>query len=189
MSSEDRTDMAAEETGTQVAVPGAHEPDAVFPPFDQTNFVSLVVWLAVTFGLLYVLMAKVALPRVQDILKTRMGKINADIAEANRLRGEATAASVAYDRTLAAAKSRSQALAQETNQKLAAEADARRHTLESELSAKLAEAEAEIGRRKDAAMANVGEIAREATVAIVERLTGKPADTAAVVAAVAATQV
>jgi F-type H+-transporting ATPase subunit b len=180
--------MAAEHTGTEVAVPGAAQGDTVFPPFDQANFVSLVVWLAITFGLLYLLMAKVALPRVQDILKTRMAKINADIAEANRLRGAANAASKAYDQTLAAAKGRSQALAQETQQKLAAEADARRHALESDLNAKLAAAEAEIGRRKAAAMANVGDIARDATAAIVERLTGKPADPAAVTAAVAATQ-
>ncbi len=180
--------MAAEETGTQIGLPGGGPAEAVFPPFDTANFVSLLVWLVLTFGLLYLLMAKVALPRVRDILKTRMGKINGDIAEANRLRTEANAASAAYDRTLAAAKSRSQALAQETHQKLAAEADARRHALESELNAKLAEAEAEIGRRKAAAMTHVGEIARDATAAIVERLTGKPADLAAVSAAVTATQ-
>ena len=88
-------------------------------------------------------------------------------------------------RTLADARANAQNLAQETHAKLAAEAEIKRHALESELSAKLAIAEKQIEETKTKAMANVGQIAQEATVAILEHITGKPADPAAVADAIA----
>ncbi len=51
---------------------------AAFPPFDTTNLASTIFWLAVSFGLLYYLMSKIALPRVAEILETREGKIDGD---------------------------------------------------------------------------------------------------------------
>jgi F-type H+-transporting ATPase subunit b len=76
-------------------------------------------------------------------------------------------------------------MAQAARDQLAAESEAKRKTLEDELAAKLAEAERQIGATRAQAMTNVSEIAREAAAAIVERLGGRPADPAAVAAAVA----
>ncbi|MFY9971685.1 MAG: F0F1 ATP synthase subunit B', partial [Roseiarcus sp.] len=56
---------------------------------------------------------------------------------------------------------------------------------EDQLAARLAEAERQIAGTRAEAMTNVSQIAREAAAAIVERLGGRPADPAAVAAAVA----
>ena len=157
----------------------------VFPPFDTTTFSSTLIWLAITFGLLYYLMSKVALPRVENILHTRADKITADLKEAHEAREKSEKAAAEHDKTIAAAKAKAQALAQQTQAAINAENDAKRQSLETELNARLADAEKQIVETKTKAMANVESIAADAAGAIVERITGRPADAKAVAAAIA----
>lgn len=164
-------------TNSHTEVPSGHK--GAFPPFDSTTFASQLVWLAITFVVLYVLMAKVALPRVGGIIESRQKKIDGDIAEAGALKAQSDAALAAYEKALADARASAQAIANETREKQAAEAEARRKQLEDALNIKLAEAEKTIAATKQAAMSNVRGIAADATKAIVERLIGKaPADAA-----------
>lgn len=158
-----------------------------FPPFDATTFPSQILWFAIAFGALYILMARIGLPRVAGVLDMRRKRIAQDLDEAAAMQKEAREAGAAYDKTLADAKAQAHELAAETRAKLKAETDGKRHTLEAELNTKLASAEAQINDMKAKAMANVGAIARDATAAIIEHLTGRPADPDAVNAAVAAT--
>ena len=100
--------MATPTTGTQA--PGGHGPGP-FPPFMKETFASQLLWLAVFFVLLYVLMAKVALPRVGSILQARRDRIAADLAEAQAHKEESEAAMAAYEKALADARNRAQAIA------------------------------------------------------------------------------
>jgi F-type H+-transporting ATPase subunit b len=164
----------------------ASETESNFPPFDPVNFTSILFWLALSFGVLYLLMSKIALPRVDSILQARAHKISADIADANKLRTQAEAASAAHDKLINDAKSEALAHAQETHAKLLADTESRRGALEAELNAKLAASEAQIAEMKARAMSNVETIAAEAAAAIVQRITGEPADQAAIATAITA---
>jgi F-type H+-transporting ATPase subunit b len=175
--------MATEQTTATQAQPAPAK--ETFPPFDSTHFGSLLIWLALTFGLLYWLMSRVALPRVAGILEARHNKINADVLAAHAKRKEADQASADYQKTLADARTNAQTLAQETHARLAAEADAKRHALEADLNARLAAAEKQIEATKAKAMSNVDQIAQDTAAAILEHITGKPADPAAVADAIA----
>jgi len=104
--------------------------------------------------------------------------------EAEILR-QAEAAGVDLEKTLAEAKAKAQGLGQEAHQKLAGETEAKRKTLEGELNAKLAAAEAQIADTKAKAMSNVETVAKDTAAAIVEHLTGKPADPQKIAAALA----
>ncbi|MBV8824722.1 MAG: F0F1 ATP synthase subunit B' [Hyphomicrobiales bacterium] len=157
---------------------------AGFPPFQRETFASQLVWLVITFVLLYAVVAKFALPRVGGIFAARRERVEADLARARGLRDEADAALAAYEKALADAHSRGQAIASETHTKLTAEGEARRKALEAELNGKLAEAEKAIAGTKQSAMANVRSIAAEAAAAIVERLIGAAPAEPAVAAAV-----
>jgi F-type H+-transporting ATPase subunit b len=156
-----------------------------FPPFAPENFASQLVWLALTFVALYLLMSRVALPRVGSIFEARRERIDGDLAEARRLRDESDTVIAAYEKTLADARVRAQTVANESRQKHAAEAELRRKELDSTLNARLADAEKMIAGQRAAAMANVRDIAVEATAAIVERLIGKAPGSAEVASAVA----
>jgi F-type H+-transporting ATPase subunit b len=143
-----------------------------FPPFQKDTFASQLLWFAVCFVLLYLLMWKVALPRVGGILAARRHRIEDDLTKAQRLKEDSDAELAAYEKALADARTRAQAIANETRDKLNAEAEKARKILEGELNAKLAEAEKTIAATKQAALANVRGIAIEAAAAIVERLIG-----------------
>ncbi|HMK71327.1 MAG TPA: F0F1 ATP synthase subunit B [Xanthobacteraceae bacterium] len=143
-----------------------------FPPFQAQHFPSQLVWLALTFVLLYVLMSRVALPRIGGIFAERHRHISEDLAAAQRAKEQSEAANAAYQKSLAGARARAQAIANETRQRQAAEAEATNKRLEAELHEKLAAAERSIAATRTAAMANVGSIAAETAAAIVERLIG-----------------
>jgi F-type H+-transporting ATPase subunit b len=171
-------------TGTSVEHPaGGHGP---FPPFDKQTFPSQLLWLTLTFVALYLLMSRIALPRIDSILERRRARIAGDLAEALRLKGESDAAIAAYEKGLADARGRAQALVNDSRQRQAAEAEAARKALDATLNARIAEADSRIAQTKSAAMVNVRGIATEAAAAIVERLIGvAPASPDVVAAAVA----
>ena len=169
-------------TTAHTQAPSGHK--GTFPPFDSHTFASQLVWLVITFVLLYALMAKVALPRVGGIIAERQKRIDDDLAQANAFKTNSDTALAAYEKALAYARARAQAIAGEMRDKQAAEAEAARKKLEAELSAKLAEAEEIIAASKKAAMANVRSIAADAAKAIVERLIGTAPPDSTVVAAV-----
>jgi F-type H+-transporting ATPase subunit b len=168
--------MAAPTTTAHTETPGA--PKAPFPPFERDTFPSQLFWLAVCFIALYVMTARLVRPRVGGIIASRQGRIEGDIGEANRLKREADDAMAAYEKALADARGRAQAIASETRDRLQAEADRNRKALEDQLAGRLAEAEKAIAATKASAMANVRGIAVDAASAIVARLTGgAPAET------------
>ncbi|EJW09642.1 ATP synthase B' chain [Rhodovulum sp. PH10] len=155
-----------------------------FPPFDAQTFPSQLIWLAICFALLYLMVSKAVLPRVSGILAARRAKIDSDLADAARLKGDADAAVASYEKALAAARERAHAIATETREKLTAESEAHRKAVEAELADKLHAAEAQIAAGKTKAMANVRGIAVDAASAIVARLADKAPTAGAVDAAV-----
>src|SRR5712692_4504026 len=143
-----------------------------FPPFEKQTFASQLVWFALTFIALYLLMSRIALPRIGSILEVRRQRVADDLAEAQRLKDESDAAIAAHEKALAEARGRAQTLANETREKAAAAAEARRKEVDAKLRARIADAEKTISASRTGAMANVRSIASEAAGAIVERLTG-----------------
>jgi F-type H+-transporting ATPase subunit b len=149
-----------------------HVPKGTFPPFAGEHFPSQILWLAIAFGLLYLLLARVALPRVGAIFAARRGRIASDLDQAGKLKDQSEAAIAAYEKSLADARARAQATVAEHQQKLAAANEARRRELEAALAEKLGEAERRIEETRSTAMREVHGIAVEAAGAIVERLIG-----------------
>ena len=169
--------MAEPQHNTGTEHPG--EGHGGFPPFQPQTFASQLVWLVLAFVLLYVLMSRLALPRVGAIIDARQKRITDDLADAARLKSQSDEALTAYEKAMADARARAQAIANDTREKQAAEAAATRKKLEDGLNAKLAESEKSIAATKQAAMGNVRVIAEDAARAIIERLTGTaPADKA-----------
>jgi F-type H+-transporting ATPase subunit b len=156
-----------------------------FPPFQKETFASQLIWLAIFFVGLYLLMSRIALPRVGGIIEARTSQIEGDLAEANRLKLESESAIAAYEKTLADARVNAQAIGAKKRDELMAEADKRRKTLEDQLNRKLEDAEKTIAATKTSAMGNVRGIATEAAAAIVERLIGQAPPEKALAAAIA----
>jgi F-type H+-transporting ATPase subunit b len=168
-------------TSAHTAAPDGKKP---FPPFEQSTFASQLVSLVIAFVALYLIVSRIALPRVGGVIDARQNAIDGDLAEAQKLKDASDTALKAYESELASARSRAQAIGTETRDKLNAAAEAERKTLEDRLSAKLAEAEKTIATTRERAMSNVRGIAAEAAAAIVQQLTGTMPDGSAVNSAV-----
>src|SRR3954465_1840864 len=109
-----------------------------FPPFDPSTFASQLVSLAIAFVALYLIVSRIALPRVGSVLDERQNAIEGDLAEAQKLKEESDGALKAYESELAAARARAHAIGTETREKLNATSEAERKILEGQLSVKLA---------------------------------------------------
>ena len=154
------------------------------PQLDVSTFVPQLFWLAVTFGLLLLLMARVGLPRVGGLIEARRRRVDEDLARAAQLKTEAEAALAAYQEALAKARADAQAAVKETNDRMAAEAAERQRQLSESLARQTAEAEQQIAAAKQRALSEVPGIATEVARSVAEKLIGSSADTASVAAAV-----
>lgn len=170
----------ATNTHAGTEVPGdAHGSGGNFPAFDTSTYPGQLLWLAITFGLLYLMMSKVIIPRLQSILKERESILNRDLQQAQDARVKAEEAGKAYEKSLAEARQNAQNLAQAAHARLTAETDSKRKALEEELAERMNEANATIVKTKAKAMKNVRSIAADTTLALVEHILEKaPSDTA-----------
>jgi F-type H+-transporting ATPase subunit b len=157
----------------EVALEEKHAEEGVFPPFDSTFFASQLLWLVISFVVLYLLMSRLVLPRIGGILEDRRDRIARDLDQADRLKQQADDAIASYERALVEAKAGAFTIAAEAREAAKQEANERQARIEADLDAKLAESEKRIADVKAKALADVNDIAGEAAEAVVERLLGK----------------
>jgi F-type H+-transporting ATPase subunit b len=175
----------AQEKATQSEVGHEAGGQPNFPPFAAQTFPSQLLWLAISFGALYLIMARVVLPKMGGLIEGRKARIAKDLEDAAVMQQKADAAAAAHEKKIADARAKAVAMAQEARDKLASDGAAKRKSLEEELAAKLATADQQIAAMRAQAMSNVETIARDAAGAIFERILGRPADAEAIASAVA----
>lgn len=142
------------------------------PQFDFTTYSPQIVWLVICFVVLYVLMARVALPRIATVIEHRRDRIANDLDAAARLKEETDEVIAAYEAELAEARGRAHQIASETREKLETELGKERADTEAALAKKTEAAEARIAEMKAKALAEVDQAAADAAGDIVTALTG-----------------
>ena len=142
------------------------------PQLNPLDWAPQIIWLIITFGILYLLMVKVVLPRIGGVIDARAAHIAKDLAEADKLRRETEEAIAAYEQALAEAKKKAHAIIDAGRTKLKEEMAAERAKLDQELGKKSAEAEARINAAKVSAMKEVSAVAADVAADIVRQLIG-----------------
>ena len=164
--------MLASLTALAAAAAAAAEKKGGLPQLHSPDFPPQLIWLALSFGVLYFILARVALPRIGEVIEERRDRIQRDLDEAERLKIETEKALAAYEEALAAARGRATGIARQTRDQLAGEVEQERARIEAQVAAKLAEAERRIADTKSRALAQVNEIAPELAGTIVAKLIG-----------------
>jgi F-type H+-transporting ATPase subunit b len=154
------------------------------PQLDLSTFTPQLIWLAVWFVVLYLLMSKLALPRIAAAINARRERRESDLSRAAQLRSEAEEANLAFQRTMAEARAGAQAVIGQTAARLAAEAAERQRVLAAALAEQIAAAEQRIAAGKEVALAEMRGVAVDVGRAVVEKLTGSAPDAAEMATAV-----
>jgi F-type H+-transporting ATPase subunit b len=163
--------------------PPAPEGASGLPQFDLAQWPGQIVWVLIVFVALYLLLAKVFLPRIAGAIDMREDRISGEIGQSRRMRDEATARSAEAAGEIARAKAQARKHADEALAQVKAEGQARRAEEDAGLATIISEAETRIAAARDEAMAHVRSIAHDTAGAIVERLTGRKAPADELVAA------
>ena len=140
------------------------------PQFWMEDFAPQMVWLVISFIALYLLMARVALPRVADVLETRHGRIADDLDQAAQLKSQAETVIVAYEEALAEARGNAQSTIAQATLEAAQAAEKRNAEIAEALAAEAAAAASRIDAAKAEALAELRGVAAELALAAAERL-------------------
>lgn len=156
------------------------------PQLAADDWAPQLVWLLISFVFLYVMMSRVALPKIGLVIEERRDKIADDLDRAAELKQEAEDALTAYEQALTEARNKALGIAGETRDRVKAETDQLKAETDAKINARIAEAETKIKAAKDEALSNVQSIAAGTAQVIVDKLVGKSIDDATANAAVAA---
>lgn len=143
------------------------------PQLDSTTFLPQLFWLAVTFAVLYWVMARSALPRVSEVLEERQNRIDSDLEQAETYRRESERLEADYEKLTAEAKAKALAHLKEEREKVEAELAEKQGEFTKKLDARVAEAETSIAKARKQAMDGLEDIAAEACASIVVKFSGQ----------------
>lgn len=172
--------------GLWLAIRPAAAAEGGLPQLDPSGFQPQLIWLAITFIALYLLMSKVVLPRIGEVLAARQQKLEGDLARAETLKAEAEGVLAAYQKTMADARTAAQTEIQRTQAELAKVAAQREQAFGAELAKQAAEAERRIDAARQAALADLRNVAVDLTQSVTRKLVGLDLPRSAAEAAVKA---
>lgn len=154
------------------------------PQLDFSTWPNQIFWLAVTLVVIYLILTRVALPRIGAVLAERRGTIINDIAAAEDLKAKAVEAEKAYNDALAAARAEAAKIVAKARADIQGELDAATAAADAQIAERVAASEVSIAEIRAGAMDSVTEVARDTAAEIVAALGGK-IDAKAVAASVA----
>lgn len=156
------------------------------PQLDPSSFPTQLFWLIVCFAILYLMMWKVAMPKIADVLRERQERMDDDLEKAEKLKADAQEVLEAYQKTMTEGRSEAQSILRAASEKIAAENAVRQDELSKRIAAETAAAEARIAEAKQQALANIQTVAVEAAQAAAARIAGQEVSSADAESAVGA---
>jgi len=168
-----------------VMLPGGAYAAGNMPQLVPEDMPPQVVWLAILFGVLYLLMSTIAVPRISATLQARDAKISGDLAAAEKANEDARALIENYHQRLSQARENARGLTREREEADAAAATARLTQLSERIGAQIADAEKRIGEQKANALSGLEQMAIDVAQSAYAKLVGQPADAGALNAKIA----
>lgn len=175
--------MATEAHDATAAAPHGAGEAVGMPQLDFSTWPNQIFWLLVTLVVIYMIVTRVAVPRIGSVLAERRGTITNDLAAAEELKHQATEAEAAYNEALANARAEAGKIVAAARADIEADLAKATAKADAEIAAKLAVSEKRIAEIREGAMESVTEVAKETAKELVSVLGGS-ADARAVTAAV-----
>jgi F-type H+-transporting ATPase subunit b len=138
----------------------------------DATFASQLFWLILTFGLVYIVIGKGMLPKIEATVEARDNRISDDLAAAERARAAADETEEAYRARTEVSRGEALKVTQAAKEAAARESEQRVKAADAETGEKVAAAEARITAAADAALSDIEAVAVEAAQDMVAKLSG-----------------
>lgn len=155
------------------------------PQFDPASFPSQIFWLVVSFIALYLVISRMAVPRIAEVLEQRRRLVQDDIDRAAALKAETDAAIAAYERAMADARAQAQDQIRAVTTEAKAVAEKRTAEVTAAVNDQIVQAEARIAKARTDALDSLKQVAADNARAVVQKLAALSPDDGAVQSAVA----
>jgi F-type H+-transporting ATPase subunit b len=155
------------------------------PQLNVHDFPTQLVWLAIAFLALYLVMSRIAMPAVADTLAKRQAKIQGDLDAAEQANRQTNELIATYEKRLAESREEARRLMRDQGEADTAAATARFQELHDRLAKQIDEAEQRIARQRDDVMAGLEGMAQDIGRDVYAKLIGQPADQGALAARIA----
>ena len=172
--------LIAGASGTAAAAEGG------MPQLNPHDFAPQIVWLVITFVVLYLVMSRLAIPAISDTIEKRQGRIQSDLDAAEKASEDTRALVAAYEKRLADAREEARRLHREQAEADSAATSARLTELGNTLNARIDEAEKRIAGQRALVVEGLEDMAHDIAADVYSKLSGQPADQGALRAKVAA---
>ena len=156
------------------AAAGKQAAKSGMPQLDFSTFPNQIFWLLVTLVVIYLILTRVALPRIGAVLAERAGTITNDLTAAEELKQKAVAAEKAYNDALVRARSEAARIVADAKADIQKNLNAEIARADAEIAAKVAESEQRIGEIEAGAVDAIAEVAKDTTGALVAAMGGTP---------------
>jgi F-type H+-transporting ATPase subunit b len=156
------------------------------PQLDFSTFPNQIFWLVVTLVVLYLILSRIALPRIATVLAERQGAIQRDLDKAEEMKRASVDAENAYNKALADARQQANEIVAEAKADIQKDLDKAIAKADAEIAAKAAESEKAIAAIRDSATKSVQTVANTTASDIVKAVMPGSGDAKTIKAAVAA---
>jgi F-type H+-transporting ATPase subunit b len=158
---------------TDATTAGTAGEAAGMPQLDITTWPNQIFWLLVSLVVIYLILSRVALPRIGAVLAERRGTIINDLAAAEELKAKAHEAEKAYNAALTAARAEAAKIVAKARAEIEADLAAATARADAEIADRTATSERRIGEIRDGALESVTAVAKDTAAEIVAALGGK----------------
>ena len=149
-----------------------------------STFGSQLFWLLLTFGIIYFLIGRSMLPKIQSTVETRNKRISDDLEAARIAHKQADDIEEQYKAGQINDREEAQKITAEAKVQGARASEKKVRAADRKIAEKIAAAEAEIAAQTNAALTQIEDVAAEATQDIVSKLTAAKVTKAKAVKAV-----
>ena len=142
------------------------------PQLNPEFWVSQIFWLTLTFGILYVVLSKLILPKISNNLESRKSQILENIEAAEKQREDSEAKLEEYEEIISKSKLEAKNIFSQSREKVLKDIGAKREVLDKQIDEEISKAEQEINNLRESAPDKINMIAIETSSELIQKLIG-----------------
>ena len=154
------------------------------PQLNPEFWISQIFWLIITFGILFIVLTKVILPKISNNLETRKSQILENIETADKQKVESQKKIDEYEKIILDSKLKAKSYFNEAREKILDDINKKRSALEKDLDEEISEVEKELSDLKQKSGEKINKIAAETSAELIKELIGEEVNSSSIAAIV-----